>query len=59
MTTDVKIDDVAQAIQLLAEAVGELAFMLTGDPATRDQAVAARRIASGAERLTERVLLGV
>jgi len=58
MANDVRIDDVAEAVQMLAAAVAELATMLSQDPDRSEEAMAARRLAHAAERMTERVLLG-
>jgi len=58
MANDVRIDDVAEAVQMLAAAVAGLANLLIEDPAAGEEALAARRLAHAAERMTERVLLG-
>ena len=58
MANDVRVDDVAEAVQMLAAAVSGLANMLLEDPARSEEALAARRLAHAAERMTERVLLG-
>lgn len=58
MANDVRVDDVAEAVQMLAGAVAALANLLSEDPARSEEALAARRLAHAAERMTERVLLG-
>jgi hypothetical protein len=58
MANDPRIDDMAEAVQILAGAISSLAGLLSDDPERLEQVVAVRRLAAAAERLTERVLLG-
>jgi hypothetical protein len=55
--SDSRIDELSEAVQLLATAICRLADALSANPDTAEDAVIARRIASGAERVTERILL--
>ena len=57
MTGEARIDDLAEAVQMLATAVNELTLALGDRAGLADAAVGARRLADAAERITERVLI--
>ena len=57
MPADTRVEELSEAVQLLANAICRLADALTENPETHEHAVIARRIAAGAERVTERILL--
>jgi hypothetical protein len=55
---DLRIDDLSEAVQMLANAISQLAIALADDVALSEQANTALRMANAAERISERVLIG-
>ena len=57
MASDPQLDDLSEAVALLADAVGQLASALQGVPAMRAQATAVKRLALQVELNAGRVLI--
>lgn len=57
MAENPRIDDLAEAVQMLAKALSELTVVLAREQPWDDALTTTRRRADAAERITERVLI--
>jgi hypothetical protein len=57
MARDPKVNDLSEAIAVLARAISDLASLFADDPHKAHQVIDVRRFAGEAERMAERLLV--